>query len=187
MKGSKVYSILKPLILMIMYVLRCLPYTVREVMFEMSSFIPTKLGVFLRLVLIKSLCVCGDNIYIATNVRIKNFKSLVLGNNVSIHENCFIDALGGISIGNNVSIAHNTSIVSFEHCWDNTEVPIKYNKLKVGEILISSDVWIGCGVRVLSGAEINCRSVVAAGSVVNKSYCSHSLIAGVPAKIIKGI
>lgn len=66
-------------------------------------------------------------------------------------------------------------------------VPIKYNKLKYRKVEISDDVWIGCGCRVLSGVVIGKRSIVAAGSVVNKIVNSNIIVGGVPAKEIKEI
>ena len=52
-------------------------------------------------------------------------------------------------------------------------------------IIIEDEVWIGCNVTVLKGVTIGKGSVVAAGAVVTKSCPPHSLLAGVPAKIIK--
>jgi acetyltransferase-like isoleucine patch superfamily enzyme len=52
-------------------------------------------------------------------------------------------------------------------------------------IIIEDEVWIGCNVTILKGVTIGKGSVVAAGAVVTKSCPPHSLLAGVPAKIIK--
>jgi acetyltransferase-like isoleucine patch superfamily enzyme len=52
-------------------------------------------------------------------------------------------------------------------------------------ITIEDEVWIGCNVTILKGVTIGKGSVVAAGAVVTKSCPPHSLLAGVPAKIIK--
>lgn len=142
----------------------------------------------IRYIILKSLCSeCGDNVHIGTNVRILNWGNLKVGDNVSIHDNCYIDAFGGLEIGDNVSIAHDSSILTFDHTWEDESMPIKYNKSKVGPVVIHDDVWIGCGVRVLSGAIINQRTIVAAGAVLNKNYPSKVLLAGVPAKVVKHI
>lgn len=53
------------------------------------------------------------------------------------------------------------------------------------DVIIESDVWIGCNVTILKGVTIGRGSVVAAGSVVTKSYPPYSIIGGVPAKVIK--
>lgn len=130
---------------------------------------------------------CGVNIYIGNNVVIKNKYNLSIGDNVSIHDFCYIDALGGILIGNNVSIAHQTSILSFNHTWDNSCLPIKYNPIEMKPVIINDDVWIGCGVRIMPGVTIGSRCVVAAGSIVTKNVPPGSLVAGTPAKVIKKI
>ncbi len=52
-------------------------------------------------------------------------------------------------------------------------------------ITIEDEVWIGCNVTILKGVTIGKGSVVAAGAVVTKSCPPHSLLAGVPARIIK--
>lgn len=100
---------------------------------------------------------------------------------------CYIEGAGNIKIGNNVSIAHSTTLITTNHTWDNLDIAIKYNKETFDEIILEDDIWIGCGVRLLSGVHLKSRSVVAAGAVVNKSFNSNSLIGGVPAKLIKNI
>jgi acetyltransferase-like isoleucine patch superfamily enzyme len=142
----------------------------------------------MRYIILKSLIKeCGDNVRISKNVIILNWENLTLGKNISIHANCYIDAAGGICIGNNVSIAHNTSLLSSEHTWSDSEVPIKYNAVKLLPLVIRDDVWIGCGCRILGGIEISSRVIVAAGAVVNKDSESNALYGGVPARLIKKI
>jgi serine acetyltransferase len=52
-------------------------------------------------------------------------------------------------------------------------------------IAIGDDVWLGCNVTVLKGVDIGSGSVVAAGAVVTRSCPPKSLLAGVPARIIR--
>lgn len=127
----------------------------------------------------------GDNIYVPQNVIIKNQSKLSIGSNFSIHEFSYIDAAGGIEIGDNVSIAHNCSLISFEHGWDDINIPIKYNPTKLNKITIGNDVWLGCGVRILSGTVIEDRVIVAAGAVVKGYLQSGYIYGGVPAKRLK--
>src|SRR5690606_10684526 len=101
------------------------------------------------------------------------------------HSNCYIDANGEVEIGNNVSIAHNSTILSTNHDWSDITVPIKYNPVTYGKVLISNDVWVGCGCRILAGVHIQSRSIIAAGAVVNKNVSPKTIVGGVPAKLIK--
>lgn len=187
MQGRRIVKLIKPIVTVLSKVFSFFPLLFKEMIYNLTMFIPTKLGVLIRLVVIKGIIKCGDNIYIATNVRIKNFEGLLIGDNVSFHENCYIDAIGGIEIKDDVSIAHNCSIVSFEHDWSDDKVSIKYNKLKKKGIFINSDVWVGCGSRILAGAYVDSRVIIAAGSVVKGDLNSNCIYAGVPAKEIKKI
>ena len=72
-----------------------------------------------------------------------------------------------------------------EHTWDILEQPIKYNPTKLGSIKIGNDVWLGCGVRVLSGSVIEDRVIVAAGAVVKGNLESGYLYGGVPVRKLK--
>jgi acetyltransferase-like isoleucine patch superfamily enzyme len=57
-----------------------------------------------------------------------------------------------------------------------------------GDIIIGKDCWVGANSIILSGVQLGDRTVVAAGSVVTKSFVHGSvLIGGVPAKIMKRI
>lgn len=99
-----------------------------------------------------------------------------------------------LSIGSFCSIAsgvtfilggnHNLNSIStfpFRHFLfnENTEAVSK------GKIIIEDDVWIGTNVIFLSGITVGQGSVVAAGSVVTKSFPAYSIIGGNPAKLIK--
>lgn len=168
-------------------VLKILPYKVRLLLFECITSFPTLLGVYFRYIFFKSIVKgSGENIYIGKWVTFKNINKLVVGSNVSFHNYCYLDALGEVSIGDNVSIAHSSSIISFDHTFSDPTVPIKYQPIRVGEIIIENNVWIGCGVRILSNSFIESDTVVAANAVVNKRI-GKGLYAGLPAKKIRDI
>jgi acetyltransferase-like isoleucine patch superfamily enzyme len=170
------------------FVLSFLPYAVKIFLFEMSSGIPSLLGLSIRYIVFRSINnKIGYNFYIGRWVVIKHPRLMNVGENVSIHEYCYIDAYGGLSIDDNVSIAHACSIISFEHSWSDLHIPIKYNPIIGKSICIGSDVWVGAGVRILGGAVIHSRVILASGSVVKGELLPSRIYAGVPAKIIKVI
>jgi len=57
----------------------------------------------------------------------------------------------------------------------------------VADVIIESDVWLGTGVKVMSGVCIGQGTVVVAGSIVTKSLPAGVLAAGVPAKVLRNI
>lgn len=54
-----------------------------------------------------------------------------------------------------------------------------------GPVVIEDNVWIGEGVCILPGITIGENSIIGANSVVNKSFPKNSVIAGIPARLIK--
>lgn len=186
MEGRKLFSKYGKAINFTSRVFNLLPTFLNMFIISCIQPFPLKMFILLRYVILfnyfESL---KDNVYISHNTTLLSLKNIQIGQNVSIHTGCYIDGLGGLVIGDNVSIAHQTSILSFDHSYEDISTPIKYNRLKQGKVIIEDDVWIGCGVRVLSGVTIGNRSIIAAGSVVTKDVESGVLVGGVPAKIIK--
>ena len=182
MQGRKLFQIFKPLIFVIYMFFRILPKFLFTSLWPILDILPGYLGLISRYLFAKKLAKkIGDNVSIGRSVEIKNWEHLTIGSNVSIHKDCYIEAIGGVVIGDDVSIAHASSILSSEHTWEHSDIPIRSNPLKVSPVSIDNDVWIGCGVRILSGVTISSRVVVASGAVVTKSIESNLLVAGVPA------
>jgi len=167
-------------------VVNMLPEFVKRALWNLSFNVDSKFSTLLRYCIISSICKkVGRNVYIGPSVIIKNARNLVIGDNVSIHFGCYIDAAGGCEIGSNVSIAHMSSIVTFEHTWNDLNLPIKYNPIRKKKVTVGDDVWVGCGVRILSGSCISGRVVIAAGAVVTGNCESSTLYGGVPARPLK--
>ena len=52
-------------------------------------------------------------------------------------------------------------------------------------VIIGNDVWIGANVLIIEGVKIHDGAIIAAGAVVTKDIPSYSVVAGVPAKILR--
>lgn len=139
-----------------------------------------------RYMLCKSLSIdIGDNVSIHDNVYFFNIENMKFGNNVSIHPMCYFQASGGIEIGNDVSIAHGVTLMTQNHSYEDRSIPIKDQPIISKPIIIEDNVWIGAKATVLYGRRVGKNSVIAAGAVVTKDVPPNTVVAGVPARVIK--
>ena len=95
--------------------------------------------------------------------------------------------IGPVRIGNNVNLAQGITVTALNHNFDDTNKRIDEQGVSTNAVTIEDDVWIGANAVILPGVTIGNHCVVAAGAVVTKDVPPHSLVAGVPAKIIKQI
>lgn len=127
-----------------------------------------------------SLIVKGNfNILSGAQITIKSNASLVLGSGY-INNDAKIACHENISIGHDVVIAENVIIRDS----DNHEI-LYQGYISTKPITIGNHVWIGIGAVILKGVTIGDGAIIAAGSVVTKDVPLKSVVAGVPAKVIK--
>lgn len=94
---------------------------------------------------------------------------------------CHIDGRNGIKLGENVWVGPRVTIISMNHnIYD-------FNKyVKKGPIVIGDNCWLATNSVILPGVELGKHTVVAAGSIVTRSFPEgDQLLAGVPAKVVK--
>lgn len=95
--------------------------------------------------------------------------------------------IGPVEIGSHVNLAQGITVTALNHNFDDTEKRIDEQGVSTIPVTIEDDVWIGANAVILPGVTIGNHCVVAAGAVVTKDVPPHSLVAGVPAKVIKNI
>jgi acetyltransferase-like isoleucine patch superfamily enzyme len=95
--------------------------------------------------------------------------------------------IGPVKIGSHVNLAHGITVTALNHNFDDPEKRIDEQSVSTNSVTIEDDVWIGANAVILRGVTIGNHYVVAAGAVVTKDVPPHSLVAGVPAKVIKKI
>jgi acetyltransferase-like isoleucine patch superfamily enzyme len=110
-------------------------------------------------------------------------KNITIGKNVFFNTGCSFQDRGGISVGNGSMLGMNVTIATLNHGLSSESRNTTYpSPVKIGE-----NVWIGSNATILPGVTIGDNSVVAAGAVVTKDVPESSVVAGVPAKVIKEI
>lgn len=110
-------------------------------------------------------------------------KFISIGKNVFINHACSFLDLGGITIEDDVLIGPNVQLITESH----SIKPTERKALILNSILIKKNAWIGAGAIILPGVTVGENSVVAAGSVVTKHVADNTVVAGVPAKVVKKI
>lgn len=95
--------------------------------------------------------------------------------------------IGPVAIGSHVNLAQGVVVTTLNHNFAENDKPIDQQGVSVSQVTIEDDCWIGANATILPGVTIGSHSVVAAGAVVTNNVPPHSLVGGVPAKIIKQI
>lgn len=95
--------------------------------------------------------------------------------------------IGPVTIGSHVNLAQGITVTALNHNFSDTNKRIDEQGVSTSTVAIEDDVWIGANAVILPGVTIGNHCVVAAGAVVTKDVPPHSLVAGIPAKVIKQI
>lgn len=108
-------------------------------------------------------------------------RSIRLGKNVFINHACSFLDIGGITIEDDVMIGPRVNLTSENH-------PIHPNDrttVLLQPIIIKRNAWIGAGATILPGVTVGENSIVAAGAVVSRDVPPNTVVAGVPARVVK--
>ena len=181
---------------------------IREVIY--NRIISKKLGsVGKESVIVRPCFLQGDalkEIHIGENTRIQSHcvlecwnkfgnqdfePTITIGSNCKIGEYSHITACNRITIGDGALVGRFTLITDNSHgslSLENSNIPpIKRELVSKGEIVIGNNVWLGDKVTICGGVHIGDNVIIGANSVVTKDIPSHSMAAGIPAKVIKQI
>ncbi|RLF94361.1 acyltransferase [Thermococci archaeon] len=112
-------------------------------------------------------------------------RGTIIGRNVYIDKGVYIEGWRPylVTIKDNVEIGPKVIIVAIDSSYNTTSeghIPILY-----GKVVIERNAYIGAGAIILPGVTIGEYSIVAAGAVVTEDVPPHTVVAGVPAKVIK--
>lgn len=139
---------------------------------------------------------CGDYCKILTWEKYNNEKTnflpkLIIGNNVSLNERCTISCLNKIEIGDGVLFGDNVFITDNSH-GNNTfrellTIPRNRKLFSKGTVKIGKNVWIGRNVCILPNTTIGDNAIIGANAVVTHDVPDNSIVAGIPAVVIRKI
>lgn len=108
-------------------------------------------------------------------------QNLELGDDVFINQGCRFQDTGGITIGAGSLIGHGCTLTTLNHELD----PERRADMRPAPVAIGRRVWLGASVTVVPGVTIGDGAVVGAGAVVTRDVPADTVVAGVPARVIR--
>lgn len=90
-----------------------------------------------------------------------------------------------VEIGDECLCADGIAILDFDHRFDEPDVAIRRQGIRAEPTRIGRDVWIGTKATVLKGSDLGDGSVVASHAVVRGQIPPFSIVAGVPARVVR--
>lgn len=129
----------------------------------------------------------GDDVYVGHQTILKGYYKgrMTIGRETWIGQQCFFHSAGGITIGEKVGIGPGVKILTSRHTEAGRDLAILDSPLEFGEVVIEDHADLGIGAIVLPGVRIGRGAQVGAGAVVSKDVPAYSVVAGVPAVVIK--
>jgi acetyltransferase-like isoleucine patch superfamily enzyme len=107
-----------------------------------------------------------------------------IGSNVGIGAFSYIGGAGGVEIGDDCIMGVSIGFYAENHKHDDITTAIRSQGTSRKGIKIGADCWVGSNAVFLDGCDVGRGCVVAAGSIITKSFPELSIIAGVPARVI---
>lgn len=158
------------------FIKKLLPYNKEYSLFAKAKlqsgyleFLKYKLGLIKRTWPAKSTCL------------LSNYNKIYVGiNNLVGRPGNYLQGAGGLYIGDYVQFAPNVGVLTSNHDLYDQRLSV------VKEVIIGDYCWVGMNSVILPGVTLGTRTIVAAGSVVTKSFPDgFCVIGGSPAKVIK--
>jgi acetyltransferase-like isoleucine patch superfamily enzyme len=136
----------------------------------------------------------GDNTFVMHGavLHVYNFRDLPhafihIGRDSLIGELNVLRGQGGITIGDRVYTAPLVQMLAVNHVFSDPDRPIVAQGITAEGIVVEDDAWIGAGAILTDGVRVGKGAVVAAGAVVTQDAPAHTVVGGVPARVLREI
>ena len=110
---------------------------------------------------------------------------LRIGDRCSIGRGSHLVAHRSVVIGDDVMTGPHCYVTDQNHVYADPEVPVGLQWPSDDPVVIGAGSWLGAGAVILPGTRLGRNCVVGAGAVVRGDFPDHSVLAGVPAKVIR--
>lgn len=133
-----------------------------------------------------------------THIVVGNAGKITVGERVALANAILNVSSGSITLGDRTILSHGVMLVTGRHDFvdgKRASLPVERDDGSWGggevevpsfgyDITIGEGVWVGVGAIILGGVDVGSHSIIAAGTVVTKSFSAHSVVAGIPGRRI---
>ncbi|MCL5283046.1 MAG: acyltransferase [Planctomycetes bacterium] len=113
---------------------------------------------------------------------------LTIGDGTAIQFYFHCGAAGRVTIGRNVLVGGRVYITDHDHSYDESDLSARESpRLTIAPVEIGDGAFLGEGCVVLKGVRVGRRAVVAANAVVTRDVPDFTVVAGVPARVVKSV
>lgn len=134
---------------------------------------------FRRIIARKLFRQCGKNFNAEGDIRFNFGQFLSIGDDVFINRGSYLDTKGGITVGNAAGIGEFVRI--FTHSHGEADHALR----TYAPVIIGDYAKIFAGAMILPGVTIGREAIIAGGSVVTRDVPPGTVVAGVPARVIR--
>jgi maltose O-acetyltransferase len=111
------------------------------------------------------------------------YSNLAIGRECLVNVQCFFDLGAPITIGDRAALGHQVVVLTTSHHvgQPGRRAGAAYTK----PVTIGEGAWLGARCTIFPGVNIGTGAVVAAGAIVNQDVPPNTLVAGIPARVMK--
>ena len=108
-----------------------------------------------------------------------------IGAKTVIGQECTISAFQHVAIGRECIVADRVMLIDFDHGVVEVERPIRLQGIYKRDVRVGHNVWLGYGACILRGVSVGENSVIGTSAVLTRSFAANTVIAGVPARVLR--
>lgn len=129
----------------------------------------------------------GHGVYVGHRTMLKGHPRglMSIGDGTWIGQDCFLHSAGGIAIGRAVGIGPKVTVLTSEHEAADLRLPVLHTPIDFAPVAIEDGSDIGAGAILLPGVTIGRGAIVGAGAVVTRDVEPFTVVAGVPARMLR--
>lgn len=148
-----------------------------------NLFSPEAFGSRLRIILINRL---GNSISLSSRFAGGGYvygRGLTIGVRSFVGRDAYFDLTARITLAEDVVVGHGATFITADHA---IGPPLRRaGPVKAAPIRVERGAWLGANVTVMPGVTVGSGAVIAAGSLVRHNVACNTVVAGVPARVIR--